>query len=261
MSSQRESVKVLQECIDLQIKKSADYQNPNSNIKQAMHYRRGVSSIHDMIAQKLLRAQSLIEPMENGEAREPNFESLEDTYKDLINYASFAVSYIRGKMEGQNPSRDMFNRHIKVEQFQDLAPLEEGERMAENAERFWNEASSRTEEIEDDGFITVVPSLFAGGSDRETQEIKLNPGKETTTEEKIKSAYFREVAPKGEITMSRGVVNCTDNVQHSYVSRVINDKVHEVCGGDPLCGGCKLTDIGDRIEGEYDEHMKRISER
>ena len=42
----------------------------------------------------------------------PNFESLEDTYKDMINYASFAVSYLRGKMEGQDTNRDMFNKPI-----------------------------------------------------------------------------------------------------------------------------------------------------
>ena len=48
--------------------------------------------------------------MEAGRTSEPNFESLEDTYMDLINYASFAVSYMRGKMEGQDPDRDMFNR-------------------------------------------------------------------------------------------------------------------------------------------------------
>lgn len=114
MAKDRESVKVLQECIDLQIRKSQDYQNPNSNIVQAMHYRRGVSTIHDMISQKLLRAQSLLEPMENGQLRDPNFESLEDTYKDLINYASFAVSYIRGQMEGQDPNRDMLNRKIET---------------------------------------------------------------------------------------------------------------------------------------------------
>jgi hypothetical protein len=112
MAKERESVKVLQECIDLQIRKSQDYQNPNSNIVQSMHYRRGVSTIHDMIHQKLLRAQSLLEPMENGETRDPNFESLEDTYKDLINYASFAVSYIRGQMEGQDADRDMLNRKV-----------------------------------------------------------------------------------------------------------------------------------------------------
>jgi hypothetical protein len=109
---ERESVRVLEECIDLQKRKSQDYQNPNSNIVQSMHYRRGVSTIHDMIHQKLLRAQSLLEPIENGEDRLPNFESLEDTYKDLINYASFAVSYIRGKMEGQQSGRDMLNRQL-----------------------------------------------------------------------------------------------------------------------------------------------------
>ena len=112
MAQERESVKVLRECIDLQIRKSQDYQNPNSNIVQAMHYRRGVSTIHDMINQKLLRAQSLLEPLENGEGINPNFESLEDTYKDLINYASFAVSYLRFQMEGQAGDRDILNRPI-----------------------------------------------------------------------------------------------------------------------------------------------------
>ena len=92
----KESVKVLEECISLQLAKSKDYQNPKSNIKPAMHYRRGVDTIHDMIHQKLLRAQSLLEA--DGEVK---FESLEDTYKDMINYCSFAVSYLRGKMDGQ----------------------------------------------------------------------------------------------------------------------------------------------------------------
>lgn len=101
----RESVKVLQECIELQQLKSTDYQNPNSSIVQAMHYRRGIDTIHDMLHQKMLRAQSLLE---SGGA--PNFETLEDTYKDIINYASFAVAYIRGRMEGQQADRDIFNR-------------------------------------------------------------------------------------------------------------------------------------------------------
>ena len=112
MAKERESVKVLRECIDLQLRKSQDYQNPNSNIVQAMHYRRGVSTIHDMISQKLLRAQSLLEVAETQGAVSANFESLEDTYKDLVNYASFAVAYIRGEMEGQDPDRDMLNRKI-----------------------------------------------------------------------------------------------------------------------------------------------------
>jgi hypothetical protein len=107
MSNDRESVNILQECVELQLRKSQDYQNPNSNIVQAMHYRRGIDTIHDIMHGKMIRAQSLLESNAN-----PNFESLEDTYKDLINYASFAVAYLRGKMEGQDPARDIFNKPI-----------------------------------------------------------------------------------------------------------------------------------------------------
>tara|TARA_B100000497_G_C7588914_1_gene354213 strand:+ start:564 stop:920 length:357 start_codon:yes stop_codon:yes gene_type:complete len=106
----RESVKVLQECIDLQIKKGQDYQSDESDVLQAMHYRRGVDTIHDIMIGKMMRATSLIES-----GNTPNHESLEDTYKDLINYASFAVSYIRGKMEGQDPSLDYLNKPKNVD--------------------------------------------------------------------------------------------------------------------------------------------------
>ena len=104
----KESVEVLKECIELQNKKSQDYQSKESNVTRAMHYRRGVDSIHDIIQGKCYRAQSLLES-----GGDPNFESLEDTYKDIINYCSFAVSYMRGKMEGQSSDRDMFNKTIE----------------------------------------------------------------------------------------------------------------------------------------------------
>lgn len=104
----KESVKVLRECMDLQIKKSQDYQNPNSNVKQAMHYRRGIDSIHDIMQGKMYRAQSLIE----SKSANPNFESLEDTYKDLINYASFAVAWLRKGIDGQEEDRNIFNEKI-----------------------------------------------------------------------------------------------------------------------------------------------------
>ena len=110
----KESIKVLQECAELQNRKSEDYQNEGSNVLQAMHYRRGVDSIHDIIQGKCYRAQSLLE---SGST--PNHESLEDTYKDIINYCSFAVSFMRGKMEGQLPNRDMYNRPVKVSDNED----------------------------------------------------------------------------------------------------------------------------------------------
>ena len=81
--TKRESIVVLEECMDLQT--------------------------------KLYRAQSLLETAENPSTTlevTPNFESLEDTYKDLINYASFAVAWLRGGIPGQKTDRDIFNKII-----------------------------------------------------------------------------------------------------------------------------------------------------
>lgn len=105
---ERESIKVLQECIDLQVAKSNDYQHPNSNVVQADHYRRGIDTIFDTMNGKMLRIQSLLEAHGTGYAAK--HEPIEDSFKDLINYASFGVSWLRGKMEGQDASRDMFNK-------------------------------------------------------------------------------------------------------------------------------------------------------
>ncbi len=57
---------------------------------------------------------SVIEAMEDDPNYKPNFESLEDSCIDIINYASFFVSYSRGKMEGQTPERDFLNRIINT---------------------------------------------------------------------------------------------------------------------------------------------------
>lgn len=110
---QKESIKVLQECSALQLKKSNDYQNPNSRIIQADYYPRGVATILDTIYGKVLRVYSVMEAMENDPDYAPNFESLEDSFKDMINYASFAVAYSRGKIDGQTPDRDFLNRPVK----------------------------------------------------------------------------------------------------------------------------------------------------
>lgn len=117
----RESLKVLQECAELQQRKSKDYQNEKSRIRQADHYPRGCATILDMVHQKITRIYSVMEAMEQGETA--NFESLEDSAKDAINYLSFFVSYSRGKMEGQNPERDLVNRPAKVSTIADLNTL------------------------------------------------------------------------------------------------------------------------------------------
>ena len=110
----KESIKVLQECAELQTKKSNDYQNPNSTIRQADYYPRGVASILDIIHAKTLRMRSVLEAMENDPNYKPNFESIEDSGKDLINYASFLVSYVRYGIDGQDRTRDFLNRPNKA---------------------------------------------------------------------------------------------------------------------------------------------------
>jgi len=55
---------------------------------------------------------SVVEAMENDPEYSPNFESLEDSAKDLINYGSFIAAYIRGGIDGQDTDRDFLNRKI-----------------------------------------------------------------------------------------------------------------------------------------------------
>jgi hypothetical protein len=110
MNTDKESLRVLKECAELQLKKSNDYQNPQSRIRQSDYYPSGVKTILEIIYAKVLRAQSVIEAMELDPSYEPNFESVEDSFKDMINYASFAVSFIRGGVDGQDPNRDFLNR-------------------------------------------------------------------------------------------------------------------------------------------------------
>ena len=102
------SVKVLRDAIELQLKKSHDYQNPNSLVRQADYYPRGVWSILDVVHAKYLRMVSVLEAMESG--GKANFESVQDSCVDLINYASFMAAYLEGAIDGQSPERDIFNR-------------------------------------------------------------------------------------------------------------------------------------------------------
>lgn len=132
LMSKKESIKVLEECAELQLKKSNDYQNPNSNIVQADYYPRGVATILDTVYGKILRMYSVLEAMEHDKDYNPNFESLEDSAKDLINYSSFIVAYIRGEVEGQSNDRDFLNRKVEVKSynrtwdsfFDDIPPME-----------------------------------------------------------------------------------------------------------------------------------------
>lgn len=110
----KDSLKILQKAAEIQNKKGNDYQNPNSRIRQAMYYPRGCATILDIMYAKILRMQSVLEAMENDPDYEPNFESLEDSCIDMINYASFFAAYMQGGMDGQEPNRDFLNRPKNV---------------------------------------------------------------------------------------------------------------------------------------------------
>lgn len=105
------SVQVLQECIDLQLAKSNDYQNPNSTVKQADYYPSGVKTLHEIVHAKMLRLKSLIETFEQNPDEKPNFESIQDSCKDAINYLSFLASYADGQIDGQDKTKNMLNRY------------------------------------------------------------------------------------------------------------------------------------------------------
>ena len=104
----RPSVAVLQEAIEIQNRKGADYNAVESSVVQADYYPRGVWSILDIIHAKYLRMVSVLEKTEAGGS--PNYESVEDSAIDMINYASFLVAWTRGAVPGQDPARDIFNR-------------------------------------------------------------------------------------------------------------------------------------------------------
>ena len=52
--------------------------------------------------------------MESDPDYAQNFESLEDSCIDLINYASFFAAYLAGEMDGQRQDRDFLNRPVET---------------------------------------------------------------------------------------------------------------------------------------------------
>lgn len=106
----RPSANILLEAAQLQERKGADYNGATTSVQQADYYPRGVWSILDIVHAKYLRMVSVLENMEQG--GKANFESVEDSAIDLINYASFLAAYMRGDVPGQKPGNDIFNRPV-----------------------------------------------------------------------------------------------------------------------------------------------------
>jgi len=88
----RRAEEVLYECAELMQKKGAAY----NGFPQAEYYPYGLRDIWYMCFTKVKRLESQI--VRDGEA---NFEGVEDSARDLINYAAFLIEFAEGKMNGQ----------------------------------------------------------------------------------------------------------------------------------------------------------------
>lgn len=110
VTNERESVNILKEAIELQIAKGKDYNGSETSVQQADYYTYGVYSLLDTVHAKYLRMMSVLEQMEKG--GKENFESVEDSAIDLINYASFIVAYVRGEVPGQDGTKDIFGKKV-----------------------------------------------------------------------------------------------------------------------------------------------------
>lgn len=83
---------ILDECKELLLRKGKDYNS--GRVKMGDYYPRGLFSIIDIMNAKILRMYSLLE---SGD--EANFESIEDSAKDLINYGGIFIGVSRGLIE------------------------------------------------------------------------------------------------------------------------------------------------------------------
>lgn len=106
----RPSANVLLEAAEIQNRKGQDYNGAETSVQQADYYTYGVYSLLDTVHAKYLRMMSVLEQMEKG--GKENFESVEDSAIDLINYASFIVAYVRGEVPGQDGSKDIFGKKV-----------------------------------------------------------------------------------------------------------------------------------------------------
>lgn len=90
---------VLVEAAQLRAEKTADYEG--GDITKADYFPFMMYSHGHIIWTKALRMKSLIIQMMKDQGVEPNFESLRDTFLDLINYATYAVEDFDGNLDGR----------------------------------------------------------------------------------------------------------------------------------------------------------------
>lgn len=84
---------ILKEAAELKVKKSKDYQGGMWSEKDYFPF--GDESYIHMMWTKMLRIRSV------AEKENVNFESLEDSLLDMINYSAMYIAYLRDKDSGE----------------------------------------------------------------------------------------------------------------------------------------------------------------
>jgi len=106
------AAEILKEAADLKIKKSKDYQGGMWQEKDYFPF--GSQSYIHMMWTKMLRIRSV------AEKSDVNFESLEDSLLDMINYSAMYIAYLRDKDSGERP---LVNNHLTEAELQKARDL------------------------------------------------------------------------------------------------------------------------------------------
>lgn len=93
LASRRGPVGALAESAILQVRKSQDYNDNGVTLDDYFPF--GQMSYAQMMHVKVMRLISLSRMQSAGQ--QPNFEGIVDTLKDIINYASFNVDWLKRK--------------------------------------------------------------------------------------------------------------------------------------------------------------------
>ena len=89
------AAEILKEAAELKVKKSKDYQG--GMWKEKDYFPFGDTSYIHMMWTKMLRIRSV------AEQENTNFESLEDSLLDMINYSAMYIAFLRDKDSGERP--------------------------------------------------------------------------------------------------------------------------------------------------------------
>ncbi len=97
------AAEILKEAAKLKVAKSKDYQG--GKWSESDYFPFGDTSYIHMMWTKMLRIRSVAE-----DRRDVNFESLEDSLLDMINYSAMYIAYLRSKGSGERPLN--VNNHL-----------------------------------------------------------------------------------------------------------------------------------------------------